>query len=115
MSDFGSNMGKLVDSVAIRAYKRSKPVTSLDTQLTELQAEVVIIRSDLLDAQLAVDTLQSEMLTAQSAITMLQNNYNALLSSFNTHVHNYQDATISDTADGTGTLTETTKTTSTKV
>lgn len=101
MSDFGSNMGKLVDSVAIRAYKRSKPVASLDTQLTELQAEVVIIRSDLLDAQLA--------------ITELQDNYTTLLNSLNAHVHNYQDATISDTADGTGTLTETTKTTSTKV
>lgn len=101
MSDFGSKMGKMIDSVAIRAYKRSRPVESIDTQLTELQAEVVVLRSDLLGVQLAISTLQSD--------------YAALLDNYNAHTHNYQDATIADTAEGTGTLTETTKMTGTKV
>lgn len=101
MSDFGGKTGKMIDSVAIRAYKRSKPVESIDTQLTDLQAEVVVLRSDLLDAQSAISTLKSD--------------YAALLANYNAHTHNYQDATIADTADGTGALTETTKTTTTKV
>lgn len=99
MNDF-SKSGKLVDSLAIRAYKRSKPVESIDIQLTELQAEVVILRSDLLNAQ--------------NAISQLQNDYAALLANYNAHTHSYQDATIADTADGTGVLTETTKTTTIK-
>lgn len=101
MSDFGSKMGKMIDLVAIRAYKRSRPVERIDTQLTELQAEVVVLRSNMLDAQSAISTLQSD--------------YAALLANYNAHTHNYIDATIADTADGTGTLTETTKTTGTKV
>ena len=101
MSDFSGKMGRIIDSVAIRAYKRSKPVESIYIQLTDLQNEVVVLRSDLLDAQ--------------NAISQLQTDYANLLNNYNAHTHNYQDATIADTADGTGTLSETTKQTTTKI
>lgn len=99
MAVFGNN-SRAIDSVAMKAYKRSKPVAAMDVQLAELLLEV--------------DTLRTDLAAAQSAIAQLQNNYTTLLSDYNAHTHSYIDATINDTADGTGTLTETTKTTAAK-
>lgn len=100
MGDLANKTSRLADSVAIRAYKRSKPVATMDVQLAEAQQEI--------------DTLRSDLANAQSAISQLQIDYMNLFNNYNAHTHNYADATIADTADGSGTVTEITKTTTAK-
>lgn len=98
MGNMHATVDKLTKAVAQKAFKKIK---AADINLAQVQNEIATLRSDLAAAHLN--------------ITQLQSDYAALLNSYNIHSHNYIDVTITDTADGTGTLTETIRTTSAKV
>ncbi len=66
------------------------------------------VDADLLDGKQASEfTLQTETDSLNNRLTNLENR----LADYETHKHNYIDSTINDTDDGSGTQTDTTKTT----
>jgi len=63
--------------------------------------------NDIIALQGRVSTAESDVIALQTAVADLQ----VLLANYTTHTHSYVDTAISDTADGSGVATDTSKTT----
>ena len=99
----GGTVDKLTKIVAQKALKQAKNVYTL---IDELRDEIESLGKDLDAAQLVISELQNSIAIINQAITEHHNDYLQ-------HKHNYIDTTINDTIDGTGTATQTTRTTTT--
>jgi hypothetical protein len=83
--------------------------------LTELIALKALQKARKTESSLQEADYLKQIAELNKKLQMLKNDFDDLKTNYEAHKHSYMDVTIADTADGTGTLCETTKQTTTKV
>ena len=91
----------------------------LEDDMTVLKDDMAVLKDDMTDVINRLDNITDVTSKLEKIIQLFSitfdSNGNIISNNYTSHTHSYKDATIADTAEGTGTLSETTKTTGTKV
>lgn len=109
-------INNIIDTITIKNMQKVR-------QIPALREEMEIIKTDMELLKNIIDSFEGDISAINSKLDKIVQLFSIVFDSdgsiasnnYTTHKHNYTDATIADTADGTGTLTETTKTTTIKV
>ena len=97
------NIGNTLDNTISKiTYKKSNALYIIMEEL-QIKVDTLLV---------TMEELQTKVDTYEQLLNSLDNKYTSLNISYVSHRHNYTDTTIADTADGTGTPSTETKTTS---
>lgn len=106
---FDSNISRTNNLISQKAFIKVRGITALKLEFDVMKDEFDTLKTEFNATKLKLD----QIFALFSIVFNPDGTIDA--ENYTTHKHNYADATIADTADGTGTLTETTKTTTVKV
>lgn len=106
---FDSNTLRTNNLISQKAFIKIRGIAALRLEFDVMKDEFDTFKTEFNATKLKLD----QIIALFSIVFKADGTIDA--ENYTTHKHNYTDATIADTADGTGTLTETTKTTTVKV
>lgn len=120
-------MGKLIDrvheAINLKNMQKVRQISALKEEIELIKIDMEVIKTDMIVMQDTVNSFEDAINDTSAKLDeiirlfsiVFDSSGNITSNNYTTHKHNYQDATIADTADGTGTLSETTKQTTTKI